>query len=138
LQRDCRQTTEPPQSRKQPALPLAKPAARKAAPAQPAAVEPSNARFPSLSGLRSRAPKNTANTAAARGPAFVAIPIGTKQGPDNRQIRSQTSVSESDESSSSSDDSDEITTASQQHQDAKRPSSTMKNIGRIIRRTFMF
>lgn len=139
LQRDCRQTTEPPQSRKQPALPLAKPAARKAAPAQPAAVEPSNARFPSLSGLRSRAPKNTANTAAARGPASIAISNGTKHGAtQSSQIRSQTSMSESDESSSSSDDSDEISLASQQHQDAKRPSSTMKNIGRIIRRTFMF
>jgi len=139
LQRDCRQTTEPPQSRKQPALPLAKPAARKAAPAQPAAVESSNARFPSLSGLRSRAPKNTANTAAARGPASIAIPIGTKPGTtQSSQIRSQSSMSESDESSSSSDDSDEITTASQQRQDGKRPSSTMKGIGRIIRRTFMF
>lgn len=139
LQRDCRQTTEPPQSRKQPALPLAKPAARKAAPAQPAAGGPSQTRFPSLSGLRSRAPKNTANTAAARGPASIAISNGTKQGAtQSSQIRSQTSMSESDESSSSSDDSDEITTASQQHQDAKRPSSTMKGIGRIIRRTFMF
>ncbi len=139
LQRDCRQTTEPPQSRKQPALPLAKPAARKAAPAQPAAVEPSNARFPSLSGLRSRAPKNTANTAAARGPASIAISNGTKQGAtQSSQIRSQTSMSDSDESSSSSDDSDENITASQQPQDAKRPSSTMKGISRIIRRTFMF
>lgn len=132
LQRDCRQMTEPPQRRKQPALPLAKPATPNAAPA------PSQTRFPSLSGLRSRAPKPTANTAAAPRPTTLATSNGTKLRPtQSSQPGNQSSMSESDESSSSSsssdDDSDEVTLASR---DVKRPSSTLKGIGRIIRRTF--
>lgn len=102
LQHDCRQTTEPPRPRTQPALPLAKPTTR----------------FPSLTGLRSRAPQTRAHTAAA-------------QRPTPSQLRSQTSSDESSSSSSSDDDDDS-------EEDAKRPSSTLKGIGRIIRRTFWF
>lgn len=131
LQRDCRQTTEPPKRTKQPTLPLVKPATHEAAP------EPSNTRFPSLSGLRSRASKTTANTAVTQRPTTLATSSGTRRGTiQSTQTRSRSSTSESDESSSSSDDdSDEATMASQ---DAKRPSSTLKGIGKIIRRTFLF
>jgi len=129
LQHDCRQTTEPPQRKTQPTLPLAKPTVHKPALSQPAAGEP---RFPSLSGLRSRAPKATATTAAS-----IVIANGTKQGaPQSSRIPSPTTTESDETSSSSSDDSDGVPTASQQQ--AKRPSSTMKGIDRIIRRMFVF
>lgn len=147
LQRDCRRSIEPPQLEKEPALPLATPAANKVALAQPTAIETSNKRFPSLSGLRSRATKDITNTLATQAPASTAVSSGTRAratlSSGGGHQRSHTSTPESDESSSSSDDSDEASIASQNRQGgngmlAKGPSSTMKGISRIIRRTFMF
>ena len=146
LQRECRQSMEPSRSRMQPALPLAKPVTQKAAPTQSPAAEPPKTRFPSLSGLRNSAPKDSAAIATAPRPDHTTTSNndrrGAAQSSGNGIVHSSISSSESDDESSSSEDSDVDDTAPQQRQDgdgrnAKQPSSTKKSINRILKRTLL-
>ena len=120
LQRDCRRSMEP-QSTKQPALPSDRSINNKANSAKPLAAEPPKTRFPSLSALRSRAPKNTMTTSLTQPPKSVA---SKRPG----QVQRSPSTSESDDESSSSEDDDS------DGKPAKRTSSGGNRMTKIIKR----
>ena len=124
LQRDCRRSMEP-QSTKQPALPSDRSINNKANFAKPLAAEPPKMRFPSLSALRSRAPKNTTTTSPTQPPNPIA-------GKRLSQVQRSPSTSESDDESSSSEDNDS------DGKPAKQTSSGGNRMTKIIKRMLFF
>lgn len=145
LQRDCRRSMEP-QAGKQPVLPSRKPIAPNTYLAQSRASEPPKTRFPSLSSLKSRAPKQIAKPTTAQQLGSAPVSEGnrtlTAQPPRSGTMQDSRSSSESDDESSS-EDSDGDATASQPNQGgvgkaATKPSSTWRPMSRILKGMLFF